>query len=147
MKTKPKRQHRWPADPLSASRLLCQLEPFTETELVSLLLPIRSSFDSLSNGTGGLQDYCDVVAAINSASMRGSEVGKECTDITATALHTLKRMWFRSETSGVWAFENGECADVEIAIDLHEQLVRLSTPLQMTRAIKRVMSEMNVVRI
>lgn len=144
MKTKQRKasQHkrRWQKDYGVLQRVLNRLEPFTEEELAKLLLPIRMSFDALRNGTGTEQDFLDVVAACNSASMRGAEVDPLCQQTAVTGLLALRRMWEGHKRIGKWGFDGSGLADVELAIELHEQLVRLSTPLELQRAMRRVIA-------
>lgn len=144
MKTKHRKasQHkqRWQKDYGVLARVMRRLVPFTEAELAQLLLPIRMSFDALRNGTGTEQDFLDVVAACNSASMRGAEVDPLCQQTAVVGLEALRRMWERHKRIGKWGFDGPGLADVELAIELHEQLVRLSTPLELQRSMSRVIA-------
>lgn len=144
MKTKHRKasQHkrRWQKDFGVLQRVMNRLEPFTEEELARLFLPIRMSFDALRNGTGTKQDFLDVVAACNSASLRGADVDPLCQQTAVTGLEALRRMWERHKRIGQWGFDGPGLADVELAIELHEQLVRLSTPLELQQTMSRVIA-------
>jgi hypothetical protein len=103
MKTKHRKasQHkrRWQKDYGVLARVMNRLEPFTEDELARLLLPIRMSFDALRNGVGTEQDFLDVVAACNSASMRGAEVDPLCQQTAVAGLEALRRC---GSATSVW---------------------------------------------
>jgi len=149
MKTKHRKasQHkqRWQKDYGVLGRVMRRLEPFSEEELARLLLPIRLSFDALRNGVGTEQDFLDVVAACNSASMRGAEVDPLCQQTAVAGLEALRRMWERHKRVGKWGFDGPGLADVALAIDLHEQLVRLSTPYELQQVMRRVIAARDAV--
>ena len=60
--------------------------------------------------------------------------------VDAAGLEALRRMWERHKRIGQWGFDGPGLADVELAIELHEQLVRLSTPLELQQTMRRVIA-------
>ncbi len=56
-----------------------------------------------------------------------------------TGRGTLLRTLHRYHATGRVGFDGPAIADVELGIDLHEQILRLSTPLQMADALREVM--------
>ena len=77
--------------------------------------------------------------AINTAMVRSEAVDPLCEQTAVAARDALMRCWHRHQRTGVWGFDGPALLEVEAGIDLHEQLVRLSTPLQMIEALRTVM--------
>lgn len=121
-------------------KVMGKIEPFSAAELMRLELPLRISFDALRNGTGTESDFCDLCAAINTTMVRSEEVDPLCEQTAIAARDALMRTWYRFERTGRLGFDGPALGEVEAGIELHEQLIRLSTPLQMMAALKTVMA-------
>lgn len=131
-------KHRWQKDYSAFGRIIGLLEPFTPEELLRLELPIRMSFEALKSGKGVESDFHDIAAAINYTMVRSEEVDPMCEYTAIAARDALMRTWHRWEKTGKWGFDGPALAEVEAGIDLHEQLIRLSTPGQMVKAMREV---------
>ena len=134
-----RRRQRWTADPRAFQRLINRLEPFTAEELMRLELPIRMSFEALRTGKGEASDFHDIVAALNATLVRSEAVAPECVRTALDAHEALQRVWERFERTGKWGFDALGMIAIELGIDLHEQLVRNSSPEQMTQAMLEVL--------
>lgn len=133
-------KRRWAADPLAAFKLINKIEPFNADELMRLELPIRMSFESLRSGKGCESDFHDLAAAINTTLVRSEAVDPLCEQTAIAARDALMRCWHRFERSGRFGFDGPGLGEIEAGIDLHEQLCRLSTPLQMVQALRVVIA-------
>lgn len=133
-------KRRWQADPLAAFKLINKIEPFTPGELMRLELPIRMSFESLKNGQGTEQNFHDLAAAINTTMVRAESIDPLCEQTSIAARDALMRCWHRFEKTGRLGFDGPALGEIEAGIDLHEQLIRLSTPLQMAAALCTVIA-------
>ncbi len=131
-------KHRWQKDYSAFGRIIGLLEPFTPEELLRLELPIRMSFEALKSGKGVESDFHDIAAAINCTMVRSEEVDPMCEYTAIAARDALMRTWHRWEKTGKWGFDGPALAEVEAGIDLHEQLIRLSTPGQIVKAMREV---------
>lgn len=131
-------KRRWAADPGSIYKLMSKIQPFTADELLRLELPIRMSFESLKAGSGTAQDFHDLAAAINTAMVRSEAVDPLCEVTAIAARDALMRVWHRHERTGRWGFDGPGLSEVEAGISLHEELIRLSTPIQMIEALREV---------
>jgi hypothetical protein len=138
-RTASQHKRRWSADPLAMFKCVNKIEPFSPAELMRLELPIRMSFESVKNGTGCESDFHDIAAAINTAMVRSEAVDPLCEQTALAARDALMRTWHRFERSGKWGFDGPALAEIDAGIDLHEQLIRGSTPLQMIEALREVM--------
>ena len=121
-------------------RVIHRLEPFSPSELMRLELPIRMSFQALKSGTGSEQDFHDIAAVINVTIIRSQEIDPLCEKTANDASDAMMRMWYRHKTTGKWGFDGPALSEVEAAIELHEQLIRLSSPQQMMTAMEKVIA-------
>ena len=133
-------KRRYHADPTAMFKVMNKLTPFNDIELLRLELPIRLAFEALRTGQGTESDFHDLAAAINTAMVRSEQVDPLCEQTAIAARDALMRCWHRHERTGVWGFDGPALLEVEAGIDLHEQLIRLSTPLQMIEALRTVMA-------
>ena len=144
MKTAHRNAHRkkrkYAADPASIYKLMNKLQLFTPEELLNLELPIRVSFEALRTGQGTERDWSDLVAAINTTIIRSRDIDPLCEQTAGAASDALVRMWHRAQTTGRWVFDGPGISEVELGIELHEQLCRLSTPMQMMDAMREVLA-------
>ena len=132
-------KRRYQADPMAMFKTINRIEPFSADELLRLELPIRLSFEALRTGQGKESDFHDLAAAINTAMVRSEKVDPLCEQTAIAARDALMRCWHRHQRTGAWGFDGPALLEVEAGIDLHEQLIRLSTPLQMIEALRTVM--------
>jgi len=139
-RTASQHKRRWQADPMAAFKVINKLEPFTPGELLRLELPIRLAFDALKTGKGTEQDWSDLAAAINVTIIRSRDIDPLCEQTAGDASDALVRMYQRAGRTGTWGFDGPGIGQVEAGIDLHEQLCRLSTPLQMMGAMRTVLA-------
>ena len=135
-----RQKRKYAADPASIYKLMNKLQPFTPAELVALELPIRVSFEALRTGHGTERDWSDLAAAINVTIIRSRAIDPLCEQTANAASDALVRMWHRAQSTGRWGFDGPGISDVELGIDLHEQLCRLSTPAQMLDAMRQVLA-------
>jgi hypothetical protein len=133
------RRPRWPANPLSLQRVVNRLEPFTQSELLRLELPIRLSYQAFLSGQATVSDFHDLVAAMNSTLVRSEAIGPECEAIAKQAADALRRTWDRYEHTGRLSFDTMGAHAMGHGIELHEELIRNSSPEQMVRAMREVL--------
>lgn len=131
-------KRQWKADPMAMFKCINKIEPFNASELMQLELPIRISFESLKSGQGTERDFYDLAAAINTTMVRSESIDPLCTKTAIDARDALMRCWNRFERIGKLGFDGPGLAAVEAGIELHEQLIKLSTPLQMMQALQEV---------
>jgi len=125
---------------MATFKVINKLEPFTPGELLRLELPIRLAFDALKTGKGTEQDWSDLAAATNVTIIRSRDIDPLCEQTANDASDALVRMYQRAQRTGAWGFDGPGIGQVEAGIDLHEQLGRLSTPLQMMGAMRTVLA-------
>ncbi len=129
-------------DPSAIYRVMNRLQPFTDDELRTLALPVRVAFESLRAGRGTEGDFHTLAAAINTALMRSESIDPLCEQTCITAQAALMRVLDRHQRTGLWGLDGLALQDIPLAIDLHEQLLQLSTPLQMQQAMQETLRRM-----
>lgn len=139
MSRKHAHRKRRPVDPMAAFKLINKITPFTPAELLQLELPIRISFEALKTGRGTESDWSDIAAAINVVIIRSHDVDPMCVQAAESASDALMRAWHRHQAHGTWGLDGPAIAEIEVGITLHEQFCRLSTPLEMMQAMRRVL--------
>lgn len=133
-------KRRWQKDYGAFSRVINRLEPFNADELMRLELPIRISFEAIKTGAGTEHDFHDLAAAVNVTIVRSEAVDPLCEQTAIAGRDALMRTWHRYQKTGKLGFDGPALHEVDQAIDLHEQLIRNSTPLQMIEAMREVIS-------
>ena len=127
-------KRRYQADPAAMFRVFNRLEPFTQAEQHQLNVPVKLAYERLRTGVGCEDDFHTLAAAVNVAMIRAESIDPMAEQTAVNARDALLRCLVRHSTTGRWGFDGPALQDLPPAIDMHEQLVALSTPLQMETA-------------
>jgi hypothetical protein len=131
------------ADARSLPRLMARLEPFTASELLELQLPVHSAFEALRTGQGHEDDYHTLAAAVNTALIRSEAIDPLCVETCQRAQAALLAMRARFDRTGRWGVDHASLQDLPPALDLHDQLLAMSTPKQMADALSETLRRMH----
>lgn len=131
-------KRRWQADPMSIVKLMDKVEPFTDPELVAIKLHTRIAFESIKSGRGTMQDVSDIASAVNTTMVRAEAIDPLCLQTAAAAKDALLRCLRRFNATGKVGFDGPAIAEVEIGLELYEQILSLSTRVQMANALRQV---------
>lgn len=71
--------------------------------------------------------------------VRAESISPTCVQAAIAARDALQRTLTRYHSTGRVGFDGPAIADVAVGIELHEQILRLSTPVQMADALREVM--------
>ena len=80
------------------------------------------------------EDMGTLCIVCNACMILGEKIGEECVALAKTAMHALARAEQRLLDHGHYGLDGEGLQAIEDCIDLHDQLLTLVTPLQMTRA-------------
>ena len=130
------------ADPSAMYRLLGKIQLFTPVELVKLKTPVRMAFESLRSGKGEETDFHTRAAAVNVSLIRSESIDQLCVETCQRAQDALMSVLARSKRIGKWGLDAAGLQDIPPAMDLHEQLLELSTPHQMQAAMRETLRRM-----
>ena len=130
------------ADPGALERVIARLQLFTPVELRTLQTPVRVAFESLRTGDGQEADFHTLAAAMNTALVRSESIDPQCVEVCQLAQDALMRVLGRSKRLRKWGLDAAGLQDIPPAIDLFEQILTLSTPLQMQQSMRETMHRM-----
>jgi hypothetical protein len=136
-------KRKYQADPMSMFKTMNKVEPFSAKELTQLNMPVRMAFDCLRTGEGKEMHFHTLAAAVNVALVRSESIDPLCVETCQRAQDALMSVLARSKRLGKWGLDAAGLQDIPPAIELHEQLLQLSTPLQMQKAMNETIQRMN----
>jgi hypothetical protein len=131
-------KRRWQADPMSIFKTFSKIQPFTPDEQAILAVPPRLAFEKLKNGHGTQEDFDTLAIAVNVTMVLSEKIGIFAEQSAIAASNAMIRALERHKRLGRWGFDAVALQDIAIALDVHDQLLALLTPLQITEAAKEV---------
>ena len=137
------RPRRWQADPLMWLKTMSKQVPFTPGEQASLNLPVREALQSLRDGTADDHHWNTLAAIVNVCLLRGESIAPEVVQVAKDGQAAVLDVMDRFQRTGRWGVTHENLVDLEACIDLHEQLIALSTPAQMMQAMRDTLARMN----
>ena len=136
-------KRRWHADPKTMLRLVSKVQPFTSEELVLLETPVRVAWESLRTGRGEESDFHTLAAAVNVALIRAEDIDPLAVEVCTRAADAMMAVWDRFQRKRVWGVDHLTLSHLPTCIDLYEQVLELSTPLQMQAAMNEAIQRSN----
>ena len=133
-RTAAQQKRRWMADPLATFRLINKIQPFTEDEMAQVALPARMSYQKIKDGVGSEADFDELAFACNTATVRSESIDALCVETCLIAQRALLRCKDRYLRTGRWGFDGLALQEIPPLLDLHDQLILNSSPLQMNAA-------------
>lgn len=128
------RQPRWPANHLAHESTCHKVRTFSTEEAAELSCEARLAWHHLTHG-GGTTDYFDRLAnALNAALVLSEPIGQAAVDVVIHAQHAVIEIKQRYSRTGRFGATSSELADVPPALELYDQLLSFSNPLQLVNA-------------
>lgn len=129
-------KRRYAKDPMAMFKVMGRIEPYTPQDVVTLALPSRLAYESIKNGTGTTDHFDELVVSVNATLVRSESIHQDCVDVCIAAQEALLRCKARFLRTGRFGWDGPALHQVPPALDLHEEIMRNSTPHQMTVALK-----------
>jgi hypothetical protein len=133
------RKRREHIDPFAQFRLMQKLQPFTPAELSKLNLKPRLAWEAMRTGHASDDDRGTISAVVNASLVRCEAIDPAMVEVCKVAQQALARIRDRHQRTGSSALSHQDIEDIAPVLDLHEQLLELSTPLEMERALLEVL--------
>lgn len=133
---RPRRQH---IDPTAQFRVMRDLQPFTKSELIQLTIKPRLAWEAMRTGHGSDDDRGTIATVVNTSLVRCEAIHPDLVETCKSAQQALWRIRERHQRTGSPALSHDDIEAITSVIDLHEQLLELSTPLEMRRALLEVL--------
>jgi hypothetical protein len=135
-------KRRYQADPMAMFRVFNRVVLFDEAEQARLCVPARLSFEKLRTGAGSEPDFHLLAACINVTMILAEAVDPLAEQSAVAARDAAMRCWERFNRTGRLGFDGPALLDIPVALDLHDQLMALCTPLQVSKAVEEVAQRM-----
>ncbi len=136
-------KRRWQADPSSIFRMMNKIQRFTEEEQARVTNPVRLSFEKLRTGVATEPDFHILAASINVTMVLAESIDPLAEQSAVAARDAMVRCWERFQRTGRLGFDGLALQDLPVAIDLHDQLMALQTPLEISKAVLEVRARMD----
>ena len=102
------------------------------------------STTGIADGTPASWGHWNTLAAItNVCLLRGERIAPDVVAVAKDGQAAVLRILDRHQRTGKWGVSHDDIVSLDACIDLHEQLIELSTPAQMMQAFRDVISRMN----
>jgi hypothetical protein len=130
------RQPRWPANPRAHESTCHKLRTFNTEEAAELSNETRIAWFHLTNGSGTTAHFDTVANSLNSALMMCEPISQEAVDVVIRAQLSAVAMQSRYHRTGTFGADADALAYVPDGLDLYDQLLTFSNPLQLVLAVK-----------
>lgn len=132
---KPKRVPRYSADPSVLWRVISNVTPYDPVAFAAADNRGRVAFEKMRNGAGTTADYDELCATLNTASKRLKVLGvTESIPVSNAAAEAMIRCRERYESWGKFGFDGPGMAAMQEALDLHSEVLAVSTEGEMMKA-------------
>ncbi|MGU3628115.1 hypothetical protein [Comamonas sp. C24C] len=119
---------------LKPMQLLSDCRPYEANEILGDLMKIEESYGRIQNGTATPKDADKVSIAINLAKLRALDIDHGLADMVEAGQDAMRRCLARYEEHKRLILDGPGMQDVRQALDIHEEILRNSTPKQMMDA-------------
>lgn len=119
------------ANCLYLENLLANNAPPPEAEVLRLMNEVRALYQRLRDGVGSEDDVIRLGLVVNTACLRGREIGQPLVDAFEQAGEALMRCEDRMRTHGHYGFDGPGVIAMNAAMDLYHELLALSSVKQM----------------
>jgi hypothetical protein len=113
-------------------------QKYSDEEVNDLQLPILLAFDSIKSGKATINDYSTLATPLAVVGVLSEDIHPECVFVANKAIEGMVRCLERFQKLGKWGFDGQALQDIPVVIDIHEQFVRLLLPVQMVKALNKV---------
>lgn len=140
-----KHKQRWDAhagDPQAIYKLMAKVQPFTAAEQTTLTLPVRLSWQALCDGHASDEDFHNLACCANVSLLRSEQIDAIAVDLCQRAQDALMAMLARHQRTGRWGVDYLAREHIPPLLDLYDQLIEKSTPLQMHQAMQATVARM-----
>lgn len=136
------RAKRYAADAGSMYRVMNRLQPFTGGEIAQLAIPMWQAWADMKNGSATDGDFHTLAAVVNVALVRAETVAGDvdelCVAMVKRAQDALMVLDERHKRLGRWGVCYQSLEHIPPALEFYQQVLELSTPLQMQEAMREV---------
>lgn len=129
---------RWQADPTAAFSTILQHRPMNEGNFAKCSNEVRTAWHHLCTGTGTTAHFDAVATAMNICLVRSESIGEDAVEVAQRAQAAMVAMQQRYLRCARLGPDAAALADVPLGLDLYDELLRMSSPLQLETALAEV---------
>lgn len=129
---------RWQADPTAAFATILQHRPMSKKNFAKCSTEVRTAWHHLCNGTGTTDHFDAVATAMNICLVRSESIGEDAVEVSQRAQAAMVAMQQRYLRCARLGPDAAALADVPLGLDLYDELLRMSSPLQLETALAEV---------
>ena len=133
-------------NPLAALITLQQNQQTKPSQADGLMLELHQCFDALKNGSTDDELFNRLGSSLNTALILAERIDQQVVDVVLEAHQAMYRCRARFDKHGRFGFDGPGIAAMVDALDVYDQMVRLSTPKQIldasSEAFKRMKKQM-----
>lgn len=119
---------------LKPMQLLSDCRPYEADEILGDLINIEESYGRIKTGHGTQKDADRISIAINLTKLRAMDIDHGLADMVEAGQDAMRRCLARYEEHQRLILDGPGMQDVRQALDIHEEVLRHSTPKQMMDA-------------
>ena len=129
------RRPRWPANPMAHESTAHKVRTFSTEEAAELSNKVHVAWEHLIHGRGTLFYFDTVANALNASLILSERIGQDAVDVAIRAQCAMVEMQKRFHRVGSFGADAVALADVPPGLDLYDQLMGFSNPLELVRAV------------
>ncbi|MBH2008058.1 MAG: hypothetical protein I8H71_00255 [Xanthomonadaceae bacterium] len=129
------RRPRWPANPLAHESTAHKVRTFSVEEAAELSVEVHLAWEHLINGRGTFAYFDTVANALNASLILSERIGQDAVDMAQRAQCAMVEMQKRYHRVGSFSADAVALTDVPPGLDLFDQLMGFSNPLQLVQAV------------
>lgn len=126
---------RWRTDPTAAFGLIAERTPMDGEDAAACSTEVRMAWHHLCTGTATTDHFDAVASAMNVCLVRSESIGPDAVEVAVRAQSAMVAMQQRYLRCARLGPDADALAHVPIALDLYDQLLRMSSPLQLRAAL------------
>jgi len=122
-------------DPMASINVLASNSEQPKENADRIMLTLRTAFERLKAGTASVQDFERLAAAINVGLIRAELIDPLAEETMVKGVAAMGHCAEIHQRHGKFGFAGPELMDMNDAVNLYEDILRLSTPKQMLDAL------------
>ncbi|MBD9395171.1 hypothetical protein [Acidovorax sp. ACV01] len=129
---------RWQANPTAAFAVILERSPMRQEDMARSSNVVRTAWHHLCNGTGTTDHFDAVATAMNICLVRSESIGEDAIEVAQRAQAAMVAMQQRYLRCARLGPDAAALAAVPVGLDLYDELLRMSSPLQLETALAEV---------
>ena len=121
-------------NPFAAQIVLQQNQQTKPSQATGLMLELHQCFGALKNGSDDEELFNRLGSSLNTALVLAERIDDKVVAVILEAHEAMGRCWDRFEAHGRFGFDGPGISAMVDALDVYDQIVRLTTPKQILGA-------------